>query len=58
MIDFIVIGIIIAFLAFLGVRFVKNRREGKSVGCGSGCGGCSSSSLCHPEEMGSLHKNK
>ena len=46
--DIIVGGILLVIVALIVVKMIKDKKAGRSsCGCGGGCSGCASSSICH-----------
>lgn len=44
-----VLAIVIAIVAGIVAKMIKNKKQGKS-GCGCGCDGCANSEFCHPKK--------
>lgn len=46
--DIIVGGILLAIVVSIILKMIRDKKAGKSsCGCGGGCSGCASSSICH-----------
>lgn len=46
----IVLAILIAVLTAIVVKFIRDKKKGKSL-CSCGCAGCPSSSTCHANKI-------
>ncbi len=56
----ILVSIVLALIvAAIIVKLVKDKKQGKSVGCGCGCKSCPNSAMCHGgEQMSHQHGQK
>lgn len=45
--NIIVGAVILGYVIFVVSKLIKDKKSGKSCSCGSSCGSCPSSSMCH-----------
>lgn len=42
-------AVLLAVVVWIAASLIKKKRSGKAVGCGCGCDGCPSASICHKD---------
>ncbi|MGI6193424.1 MAG: FeoB-associated Cys-rich membrane protein [Christensenellales bacterium] len=48
--NILIVAGLAAIVALIVANMIKKRKSGKSIGCGCGCEGCPSSSMCHKKD--------
>jgi len=48
--NILIVAGLAAVVALIVAGMVKKKKSGRSIGCGCGCEGCPSASMCHKQD--------